>query len=197
MVGRPTNRDERYRQVMGALVRSVARYGLDGATLSQIAKEAGLTRPLIRHHIGNREDMIAALTDFVLKSFEDQTKALVSSLPKEGPSDALINLLFSEGAVSQPDMVLGFAALTARASDDAKLRQRCRETLLDFEAAVANTLRRDHGDADDAALGAAAHGITALYFNLTSLAPLDMPPAWKTQAARVARNLLEELDTPT
>lgn len=197
MVGRPTNRDERYHQVMEALVRSVARYGLDGASLSQIAKEAGLTRPLIRHHIGNREDMIAALTDFVLKSFDDQTQALVASLPKEKSSTALIALLFSDGAVSQPDMVLAFAALTARAAGDAKLRHQCRETLLDFETAVADILLRDHAGADGAALSAAAHGITALYFNLTSLAPLDMPPAWKTQAALVARKLLEELDTPT
>ena len=178
-------------------MRSVARYGLDGASLSQIAKEAGLTRPLIRHHIGNREDMIAALTGFVLESFDDQTQALVASLPKEKPSTALIDVLFSDSSVSEPDMVLAFAALTARAADDAKLRNRCRKTLLDFETAVADTLRRDHGKADDAALRAAAHGITALYFNLTSLAPLDMPLAWKTQAARVARNLLEELDTPT
>jgi AcrR family transcriptional regulator len=61
MAGRPSNRDERYAQVMQALVRCVARFGLEGASLTQIAAEAGLSRPLIRHHLGNREDMIAAL----------------------------------------------------------------------------------------------------------------------------------------
>ena len=82
MAGRPTNRDERHKQVMHALVRCVARFGLDGATLSQVAEEAGLARPLIRHHIGNREDMIAALTDFVLKTFAEQTEAMVDALWK-------------------------------------------------------------------------------------------------------------------
>ncbi|MGC3939927.1 TetR/AcrR family transcriptional regulator [Roseobacter sp. EG26] len=197
MAGRPTNRDERYIQVMKGFVRCVARYGLDGASLSHIAKEARLTRPLIRHHVGNREDMITGLTDFVLKSFDDQTAAMVSCLPNERPSSALVDLLFSEDAVSEPDMVLAFAALTARSLDDAKLRQRCRETLLDFEAAIADTLRRDHGDADDAALGAAAHGIMALYFNLTSLAPLDMPKSWQNHARGLAHELLEKLDQPS
>ena len=141
--------------------------------------------------------IISALTDFVLKSFDDQRQDLIETLPRANPSSALVTLLFSESAASEPDIVLAFAALTARASEDANLRQRCRETLLDFETAVADTLRRDHVDTDDAALHAAAHGITALYFNLTSLAPLDMPPAWKTQAAQLARKLLEELDSPT
>jgi AcrR family transcriptional regulator len=194
MVGRPTNRDERYIQVMAALVRCVARFGLDGASLSQIAKESGLTRPLIRHHIGNREDMIAGLTDYVLKSFDDQTAAMVFFLPKTRPSAALVDLLFSEGAVTEPDMVLAFAALTTRASDDADLRQRCRGSLLAFEATIADILRHDHCDADDAEICAAAHGITALYFNLNSLAPLDMPKGWKNNAKGLAREFLKKLD---
>ena len=57
MVGRPSNRDDRYEQIMQALIRCVARYGVEGASLAQIAEEAGLKRPLVRHHLGNREDM--------------------------------------------------------------------------------------------------------------------------------------------
>ena len=58
MAGRPSNQNERYLQVMEAMVRCVARFGLDGATLERIAAEAELSRPLIRHHLGNREDML-------------------------------------------------------------------------------------------------------------------------------------------
>ena len=194
MAGRPTNRDERHKQVMHALVRCVARFGLDGATLSQVAEEAGLARPLIRHHIGNREDMIAALTDFVLKTFAEQTEAMVDALPIEGPSAALVDMLFSEGAASEPDMILAFAALTARASDDMDLRERCRASLLHFETAVSKTLFDEHRGVEQTDAEAAAHGITALYFNLTSLAPLDMPVGWKKRAKTVALRLLEELD---
>ena len=197
MAGRPTNRDERYTQVMEALVRCVARYGLDGASLSQISKEAGLTRPLIRHHIGNREDMIAGLTNYVLNSFDDQTAAMIAALPKDGTLDALVDLLFSESAITETDLILAFAALTARASKDVELQQRCRASLLAFEAAIFDILKQEYTDADDVKLGSAAHGITALYFNHSSLAPLNMPQAWKTQAYAVARNLLKELDPST
>ena len=194
MAGRPTNRDERYNQVMQALVRCVARFGLDGASLSQIAREAGLTRPLIRHHLGNREDIIAALTDYVLNSFADQTKAMVETLPNERRSAALVELLFSEEAASEPEMVLVFAALTARASDDPELRERCRDAILTFETAIAETLQCDHPAIHRAESDATAHGIAALYFNMTSLAPLDMPTSWQGHARDVAKNLLKQLD---
>lgn len=194
MAGRPTNHDERYEQVMHALVGSVARYGLDGASLSQIAKEAGLSRPLIRHHLGNRDDIIASLADFVLKTFADQSDAMLATLPVAGPSDAIIEMLFSKDAASEPELILAFAALTARASDDPSLRERCRASLLAFEAAIAETLLSDHPSADPINADKAAHGIVALYLNQISLAPLDMPESWQGHARNVAQKLLDELD---
>ena len=197
MAGRPTNRDERHEQVMHALVRCVARYGLDGVSLSQIAAEAGLSRPLIRHHLGNRADIIAGLTDFVLKTFADQTEALLAALPMEKPSAALVDLLFSEATGSEPDMVLAFAALTARAMVDRDLQAKCRASLLSFEAAIARTLRADFPQAGHQRADAAAHGITAVYFNRTSLAPLHMPESWQQHAKLIAVKLLEELEQPS
>lgn len=194
MVGRPSNRDERYIQVMQALVRCVARFGLEGASLTQIAAEAGLTRPLIRHHLGNRDDMIAALQDYVLQCFAEQTEALIAALPEDAAGAALVDLLFCETAGSSPDMILAFAALTARAAEDSDLRAACRESLMGFEAAVTGVLRREYPHADHQAVVAAAHGIVALYLNVASLAPLDMPPKWTQTAWTLAHNLLKELE---
>ncbi|MDA7966497.1 TetR/AcrR family transcriptional regulator [Ruegeria sp.] len=195
MVGRPSTRDERYVQVMQALVRCVARFGLEGASLTQIAAEAGLTRPLIRHHLGNRDEMIAALQDYVLQSFADQTQALVAALPKDAAGPTLIDLLFSDTTGSSPDMVLAFAALTARAAEDADLRTACRASLLEFEAAIRGALGQAYPQADDRRVDAAAHGIVALYLNVASLAPLDMPQEWAQTARTLACKLLAELES--
>ncbi|WP_371170838.1 TetR/AcrR family transcriptional regulator [Aliiroseovarius sp. 2305UL8-7] len=197
MAGRPSNRDERYAQVMQALVRCVARFGLEGASLSQVATEAGLSRPLIRHHLGNREEMISALQDYVLQSFTEQTAALTAALPAKEPSAALVELLFSETTGATPDLVLAFAALTARAAEDTDLRAACRESLLRFEATIAETLRKEHPEADAYVVHATAHNITALYFNVTSLAPLEMPEEWVQTARTLSRNLLKEMEKKT
>lgn len=194
MAGRPSNRDERYVQVMQALVHCVARYGLEGASLAQIATEAGLTRPLVRHHLGNRDQILAALQDHVLQSFAAQTEALISALPAQAGGAALIELLFSDIARSSPDMILAFAALTARAAEDEDLRAACRASLLGFETAISGALRDAYPHADTGTVDAAAHGVTALYFNTASLAPLDMPPEWRQTAQALARKLIDELE---
>ncbi len=193
MVGRPSNRDDRYEQVMQALIRCVARYGVEGASLAQIAEEAGLKRPLVRHHLGNREDMIAALQGYVFRGFSSQTEAMIASAPPTHGSKWLVDILFLEAGTSSPEYILVFAALTSRAAEDANLQAACRNVILDFEDAVATILRSDFPAADDDRLLATAHGIVAVYFNATSLASLSMSAAWQARAKATAQMLLDTL----
>jgi AcrR family transcriptional regulator len=179
---------------MQALVRCVARFGLGGATLAAIAKESGISRPLIRHHLGNREDIIRALQDFVLQSFDDQTSALSSALPDQMQATALIDLLFSESADSAPDMVLAFATLTQRSLVDPELRVACRSSILRFEDAVDQAIRAQFPTSATNDIEPIAQGIVALYFNTTSLAPLGMPKEWIGNARKAAINLLKTIE---
>ena len=106
MVGRPSNQEERYQQVMGAMVHCVARYGLDGATLDRIAKQADLSRPLIRHHLGNKEDMLDKLKSYVLDTFTELTGMLLDNLPVVNRSQTLLEMLFAEEESVSSDLVL-------------------------------------------------------------------------------------------
>lgn len=187
-VGRPSNRGERYEQVMAALVQCVARFGLEGTTLSKVAEQAGLTRPLIRHHLGNRDDMISQLQDFVLSRFDADVDALIKALPDRNTGASLIDLLFSSSGASDPAMTMAFAALTAHARSDERLRERCRACILQMEAEVARVLAAEMPDRG--AAKAAAHGIVALYFNVTAFEDLDMPEDWQARARTVAHSLL-------
>lgn len=189
-VGRPSNRDERYEQVMSALVQCVARFGLEGTTLSKVAEQAGLTRPLIRHHLGNRDDMICELQDFVLSRFDADVDALIEALPDRNIGASLIDLLFSSSGASDPAMTMAFAALTAQARSDEKLRERCRACVLRMETEVARALAAEMPGA--AAAQTAAHGIIALYFNVTAFEDLDMPSDWQARGRTVARSLLQQ-----
>lgn len=188
-VGRPSNRDERYEQIMQALVCCVSKFGLEGTTLKNVADEAGLKRPLIRHHLGNRDDMIEALHNYVLARFDADVDNLVRALPQKNKADALVDILFSDRAANDPDMTMAFAALTSSARENAGLRERCRKCILRFEEVVAGALSNDIPD--NRAAGQAAHGIVALYFNATSLSTLQMPNIWTAQAKELARELIK------
>lgn len=192
MAGRPSNRDERHAQVMQALIRTVARYGMEGASLSSIAKEAGLTRPLVRHHLGNRDELLDALQVYVLESFKQQTVELIDALPKNSPARALIDHLFADHDATDPDLILAFAALTARAVDDPALQKGCRDVVTGFERAVADVLASD-SRAPPLEASDAAQAITSLYFNVISLSPLNMPKDWIATAHRISAKILENL----
>lgn len=189
-VGRPSNRDERHEQVMLALVQCVARFGLEGTTLARVAEQAGLTRPLIRHHLGNRDDMIAELQDFVLSRFDADVDTLIEALPDRNVGVRLIDLLFSNEGAGDPAMTMAFAALTAHARSHESLRERCRACIMRLEAEAARMLADDIPDEDTAR--ATAHGIVALYFNVTAFEALDMPEDWRERARSVAHSLLRQ-----
>lgn len=193
MAGRPSNRDERYEQVMQALVRCVARLGIEGATLTAIADEAGLSRPLIRHHIGNRDDILRSLQEYVLKGFNDQTNALAAALPDVEPATTVINILFADTDSDDRDLVLAFAALTARSANDVALREACKASISQFEAVISQAIKAENARLDQAMADQVAQGVAALYFNIKSLSPLDMAETWNRNAKSNAMKLIEQL----
>jgi AcrR family transcriptional regulator len=193
MVGRPSNQEERYQQVMGAMVHCVARYGLDGATLDRIAKQADLSRPLIRHHLGNKEDMLDKLKSYVLDTFTELTGMLLDNLPVVNRSQTLLEMLFAEEESVSSDLVMAFAALTARAAEDSILQKECRDWITDFEDKIQSVLASDHSDASQQDLRVATTGITAIFFNVSSLSALNMPENWRTISQNAAQTLLRSI----
>ncbi|MEO1142890.1 MAG: TetR/AcrR family transcriptional regulator, partial [Pseudomonadota bacterium] len=61
-MARPDIKESRREQIIDAFEFCVARYGVEGATLAKTAEQAGLARPLVRHNVGNRDDLVDALT---------------------------------------------------------------------------------------------------------------------------------------
>lgn len=181
---------------MQALVRCVARLGIDGATLAAVADEAGLTRPLIRHHLGNRDDILHSLQEYVLKGFSDQTRALAAALPDAAPAAALVDILFSDAGATDPDLVLAFAALTARSGDDTGLRDACRASISEFETTIAQAIEAEFPHLERSVVEQTAQGIAALYFNMMSLSPLAMSRTWNLNAKKNAVNLLKQSGEP-
>ena len=68
VMARPSNTDERRLQIMGALVKVMARRGYDGASVADIARAARLTPGLVHYHFKNKQEiLLAALRDLVAR----------------------------------------------------------------------------------------------------------------------------------
>ncbi len=60
---RPSIAVERREEILAAFEVCAVRKGLATTTLADVAEEAGLPRPLVRHFMGNRADMVTGLIE--------------------------------------------------------------------------------------------------------------------------------------
>lgn len=194
-MGRPSITEQRRTEVLDAFVCCVAHYGLHGATLERLAEESGFKRPLIRHHLGNREEMVQSLAEHVVAKFTGQQQQMLSWLEDRDRIPALLDVLFTESTVTDADLVLAFAALTAQAEQDNTLRQHLLGSLVSFEQLLQAEIRAAFPGTTPPRVAAVAQGLMALYFNLDALSPLQPPLAWRMAARAAAEMLVAGADT--
>ncbi len=194
-MARPNLKSERREQILDAFERCVARYGLYGATLDLVSEEAGLARPLIRHNVGNREDLIEAFIDRFLARSDAATALMVEHLPGSVPAHAMVNWLFQPDASSDNQLVLVSSALIMAGAHDAKLARMMRSWMADFIDRVVAVLRKAFPEATAGDVQAAAAGIAGIYFTYQSMVPLGPDTALRTGSHEAALKLLQTLES--
>lgn len=192
-MARPEIKDDRREQILDAFEMCVARYGLEGATLGKTAEFAGLARPLIRHNVGNKEDLQEALVERFLTRSRQAMEALLLSLPKQNRLKTLLDYLFDPRSAN-PQLVLVFNALSAAAPDDANLARQLQKWLDDFvkqlEAEIADAYPAVSTDRRQAV----AAGISGIYFNVEALYPIKISDRFVAASKEAARLLVATLE---
>lgn len=178
--------------LLDAFTTCVARYGLDGSTLERISEEAGVGRPLLRHYLGNREEMVAKLLDHVVFKFQDVTDQLDTMLPDTGRVDFIMEALFGNYGHSPEDAAV-FQALVAASDRHPEIKQPLLQFVERFENLVARELIADYQKAGEERCRIIATGICGLYFNTDAVRPLGPGDIWLQRQRRAAESLLASL----
>ena len=79
---RPSLKLQRSEEILDAFERCVARYGIEGTTLEKTAEEAGLQRSLLRHNVGNRDDLLNSLVNRFISESRDSLLFHIKQLLK-------------------------------------------------------------------------------------------------------------------
>ncbi len=193
-MARPEIKDDRREQILDAFEQCVARYGLEGATLGKTAEFAGLARPLIRHNVGNKEDLQDALVQRFLLRSKTAMEELVSSLPAENRLDALLDVLFDPRGAN-PQLVLVFNALSAAAPGDPALAKQLQQWLTDFIEHLEAEVQRSFPRAPADRIEAVAVGLSGIYFNVEALYPIGINARFTASSKAAAKLLLSVLET--
>ncbi|MEP0452222.1 TetR/AcrR family transcriptional regulator [Roseibium sp.] len=193
---RPSLKDERSREILDAFLTCVAHFGLEGATQERIAAEAGVKRTLLRHYLGNRDEMIRALLEYVVAGFSESTGALAKLLGPDGDLMNLITLLFDQRNASDPRLMLAYQAMVASVDTYPEMREPLLNSLQSFLMVIETAAKRSHPTCSPDKIRAVAHGISAAYVNLDALSPLNPPADWQAAAKTAATLLASSLKEP-
>ena len=185
VMARPRIGDLRREQILVAFEACVIRSGLAQTTLADVAAEAGQPRSLVRHFIGNREDMVGALVDRLLERGRSELEVMHEIRTDDAVEDTLGHLLdrlFADATTNAVIMELWYLSLR-----DAGLRRQLAamyETVV-FEvaealpASVIQEHRRDR-----------AFATVALAFGAAFFRHLGLQPVAQARLAAASRALL-------
>ncbi len=192
-MARPSLKKERQAQILAAYEACVAVFGLEGATLERVAEEAGLARALIRHNVGNREDLQAALIKRFVEQSTQALEALFAGLPDAGAGPIFVDRLFGPG-YGDTTMVLVSAALIGAAERDPAIARKMRKWVNDFLSKIESFLVNTYPTRPEEDVQAVAAGLVALYFNTESLTPLGKLDKLNSASRRAAMMLVAQLE---
>ena len=86
---RPSIAAERRVEILQAFEACALRKGLEATTLADVAEEAGLPRPLVRHFMGNRADMVSGLIERMMLRASDAIEQALTSAGDQREEDLL------------------------------------------------------------------------------------------------------------
>ena len=191
-MARPSKKAERTEEILKAFRHCVAHYGLEASTLERVAEVSGLQRSLVRHYVGNRDDLVQQLAERVIEESNHQWQEFIKLLPEKNTTQYFIEYLFSEYD-SDPDYVLVMASLIFAAGRNSPLQNLMRDWIQNYTNEYVGLLRGDYPDASDKQLEAVAFGLVSLYFNLDSLSPLNLGTDYRESAKEAALRLVSTL----
>ena len=190
---RPSLIAQRREEILNAFERCVARYGVDGATLERTAEEAGLQRSLIRHNVGNRDELLNALVDRFINKSTNDVNLLAEAVIEHNSAKYLIDYLFNE-KYSDTQSILIAEALIVAAPHYSEVAPRIQKWMQDFSNSLSKLLRQFFPHANSADCRTVAVGIIGIYFNVESFAPLGPMKSLRQSSKNAAMRLLNTLN---
>ncbi|WNG28906.1 TetR family transcriptional regulator [Cystobacter fuscus] len=194
-MARPSNTEERRRQIVQGLLRVMAERGYERASIAEIAKAAGLSPGLVHYHFTQKQEVLLALMEQLAERGRERVKARLART-KGGPRarvEAFIEAFLSTGDDAEPESVAAWVTISAEALRQPEVRAAydkvVRADLAHLEELVGEVLGRERTRTVAAGLFAAIQG----YFVLSTAAPGLIPTG--SAASTVKRMAAGLLDT--
>ena len=194
-MGRKSLANERREQILNAFAICLDKYGFEGSSLERIAQQAGVQRSIIRHYIGNRDDLITAAVDHIISDYKEKLENAFENLSQTELISELLNYLFAndnDNIVSYHDNILH--ALWSTHERNPHTRELLHNLYSAFESLVFDLLTRVYPQSDEDQRHSTALTIMCLMDSTWSFISIGFPKTRLETARQVAEQLITELD---
>jgi len=192
-MGRPNLAEMRTAEILDAFERCVAIYGLEGSSLERVAEEANMKRSILRHYVGNREDLIQALTERVVAKYKASLDQYLEATAEEAPVKQLLGFLFPNTPASSTESVMVVESLIAAGEKYPEVSMMMTEYIEDLVNKSANLLKQEFPGASRQQCWSVAYGIICICFNQESLTSLHLSAKYTKAAKSCAEVLIDSL----
>lgn len=171
-MARPSMAAQRIEEILDALEVCILNQGIQAVSLENIAETAGMKRTILRHYIGNRDDIICALSKRWRTKYSEQWQQVMDWLPAANRTEAMIEALFTVGSADRVNASIIGEAIFSEAKRLEPIKEDQQSIMFEFTQYLADTLKVDFPDASDDKIALVSNGIYASYLMAESLLPL-------------------------
>lgn len=193
-MARPSVKAERTEEILVAFEQCVALYGVEGATLERLASQSGLQRSLVRHYMGNRNDLINALVSRFLAQSSCIFGELFGYLEslKGNQAQEMVEMLFDTNYMDTTQTAVA-SALVIYSGGHPEIADLLRCWVQDIESGMTSVLKKAYESESSDNLQDVAAGVLGIYFNVDSLEVLGHMVEFRDRSKRGALRLIETL----
>ena len=195
-MGRKNLIEQRQVEILDAFERCLLKFGLEECTLERVAQEAGKSRNIIRHYIGNRDDLIAAFVERILVRIKQIAADILAGTPKQKLIPKVLDFLFQErSADDPPDLGERMLGAMWRIREQSPLTQQALLNFYrEFEKILTDGLTRLYPSVPAAKCQEAAYSIICLAESNWVLGTVGLDNSHTHMVRRSAEYLLQSLE---
>ena len=175
---RPSNTEERRQQIVAGLLKVMSERGYERASVSEIAKAAGLSPGLVHYHFSGKQEILLTLVEQLAAQARQRVATRLERV--KGPDararvDAFVEAFLATGGDAAPAAVASWVTISAEAIRQPEVRaiyeQVVRADLEHLTSLVAAVVGRRKAPALAAGLFAAVQGYFVLAASVPGLVP--------------------------
>ena len=173
-MARPSMAGQLREEILYAVEICILEKVIQATSLEYLAETAKMKRTILRHYIGNRDDIICALSARWSGNYQAQWEETLNWLPGTARLESLIDILFSPRSEEYVNNTIIGEALFSEAKRLEAVKQDQKKNMTEFINIVNNELTNQFAKSDKTKINLVAHGIHANYLMSESLLPLGM-----------------------